>query len=321
MLIVCPVKPSCSSRRPSDPARHHRHGAFRHHPSSPSFSALPDLAATSPTDTDNPPSRPISPIDTWDSSNPSPSSPTRPIPIPRRPIPAFDDQPVIPLTGRFDKGPCFPPISRPTKENKHQHKKHRRDPPLPGHPSRMRSDHPSFRSPVTSPGMSPSARPASPQQSRRAQNPSKSVPAFHLGSLPRFHPAVYQSSGSGQSLAGQPPSPRMSRQSNYRPSSGARDGTWQYRELMEGVSVPKTPPGPLSPGPSAPRLDPLRSPGPVTPLALEEQGGYLATGAANSSEYSSRDKQPGGGPDAVEMFIARENERARQKAKTSAKGR
>ena len=81
--------------------------------------------------------------------------------------------------------------------------------------------------------------------------------------------------------------------------------------------IPRTPPGPLSPGPSAPRLDPLRSPGPVTPLVLEESGGYLGSGAGNSSEQSSRDTQQSAGPnpDLVDRLIARENERARQNAK------
>lgn len=81
--------------------------------------------------------------------------------------------------------------------------------------------------------------------------------------------------------------------------------------------MPRTPPVPLSPGPSAPRLDPLRSPGPVTPLALEESGGYFGAGAKSSDV--SRDKPQSGGQDLVEMLIARESERARQKAKVSGK--
>ena len=38
---------------------------------------------------------------------------------------------------------------------------------------------------------------------------------------------------------------------------------------------------------AAPRLDPLGSPGPVTPLALEEEGGYLAAGAGSISNGGS----------------------------------
>lgn len=281
----------------------------------PSLSSLRDLAATS--SAYNPPSplcRPTSPVDT-DPLNLSLSS-SRPIPIPRRSIPALDDRPVTPLTGRFDKGYYFPPTYRTPEKKRGKHKNHRNHSSLPKPPSTMRSDHPTFYSPAASPTMSPSGRPASPQQPRRSQNPSKSVPTFHLGNLPRFHPAVYQSSAGSHSPTG-PSSPRLSRQNNYRPSASARDTMWQYREAMENKTMPRTPPVPLSPGPSAPRLDPLRSPGPVTPLALEESGGYFGAGAKSSDV--SRDKPQSGGQDLVEMLIARESERARQKAKVSGK--
>ncbi|OOF92805.1 hypothetical protein ASPCADRAFT_133199 [Aspergillus carbonarius ITEM 5010] len=181
----------------------------------------------------------------------------------------------------------------------------------------MRSDSSTFYPPAVSPSMASTGRPVSPQPSRsRAQNTPKSMPAFHLGSLPRFHPAVYQSSGSPQA---QPSSPHQSRQHGYRTSSGSRDTMWQYRELMEGSALPKAPSRPLSPSPSAPRLDPLRSPGPVTPLALEEAGGYLASGTSTSSGFSSRD-HPGAAPDLVDRLIARENERNRQKPMKPLKG-
>ncbi|GAB1213064.1 hypothetical protein ATERTT37_002213 [Aspergillus terreus] len=91
---------------------------------------------------------------------------------------------------------------------------------------------------------------------------------------------------------------------------------WHYRDLMEGVTLPKAPSRPLSPGPSAPRLDPLRSPGPVTPLTLEEASGYLVTGASQSG-----DQQSGPAPDLIERLIARENERLRQQAKKITKTR
>lgn len=223
---------------------------------------------------------------------------------------------MTPLTGRFDKGYYFPHTLRPTSSPKTKGRRHHAS--RAGRPLRMRSDHPSFCSPVPSPTMSPSGRPDNHQQSRRSPNSSKSVPTFHLGSLPRFHPAVYQSSGSAQTFAGQPPSPRLSKQNNYRP--GSRESTRQYRELIESTMVSRTPPGTLSPGPSAPRLDPLRSPGPVTPLVLEEGSSYLAAG--NSSDQSARNQQQSGpGQDLVEMLVARENERARQMAQISATGR
>lgn len=38
--------------------------------------------------------------------------------------------------------------------------------------------------------------------------------------------------------------------------------------------------------PVSPRLLPLGSPGPVTPMELEESAGYLAAGAEGTAEYS-----------------------------------
>jgi hypothetical protein len=89
---------------------------------------------------------------------------------------------------------------------------------------------------------------------------------------------------------------------------------WQYRELVEGTHA----------SPSAPRLDPLVSPGgPVTPLALEA-GDYLAHGSvSNASERTPRDvskQHAGPSPELVEKLIAYE-EKARQIARKSTKGR
>lgn len=185
----------------------------------------------------------------------------------------------------------------------------------------MRSDGSNFYSPT----MSQSKQPVSSQVSRpRPQNSAKSPPSFHLGSLPRFHPAVYQSQHSSHSTTSQPPSPLQSRQHTYRPSSSSRDALRQYRELVESVTLARTPPGPLSPSPSAPRLDPLRSPGPVTPLTLEESSGYLTAGVVNASEQAVYDNQHHGpSPDLlVEKLITRESERARPNSRTnSIKGR
>ncbi|KAE8379848.1 hypothetical protein BDV26DRAFT_258684 [Aspergillus bertholletiae] len=297
-----------------------RHG----HPTRVSLSSLEELTATS--STYNPPSfRSPSPLsETSDSSDTLslPTSTSKPIPIPK---PSFhtqqDDLPVTPLTGRFDKGYYF--VHRDHAYNQAQDKPthHRRRPQYhcsPRSSARMRSDSSTFYSPVMSSSMSPSARPSSPQPSRcRTHNPTKSVPAFHLSNLPRFHPAVYSGTGS----QAQPTSPRQPRPSAYRTSSGSRDAMWQYQELVEGVTLSKTPSRPLSPSPSAPRLDPLRSPGPVTPLALEEASGYLISGASNSSALSPQDPQLGPAPEFLDRLIARENERARQNAKKGTKSR
>ncbi|KAF9882661.1 hypothetical protein FE257_005670 [Aspergillus nanangensis] len=302
-----------------------RHG----HPTRVSLSSLEELTATS--SIYNPPSPPLVPrspaSDASDLSDTLtlPRSASRPIPIPRRSSIAHEyDVPVTPLTGRFDKGYYFAHRKElsPTSQDLHQPRprnSRRTRPSRHSPPPRMRSDSTTFYAPV----MSPTARPDSPQPSRsRAQNTSKSVPAFHLGTLPRFHPAVYQPSSSSQTLSPQSPAPHQPRQHLYRATPGPRDSVWQYRELMEGVVLPKVPSRPLSPSPSAPRLDPLRSPGPVTPLALEDAGGYLVSGTTQHSEYSTRDHAHSGpSPDVVERLIARENERIRQKAKKAVRHR
>ncbi|PYH41265.1 uncharacterized protein BP01DRAFT_360540 [Aspergillus saccharolyticus JOP 1030-1] len=295
-----------------------RHG----HPPRVSLSSLEELTATSSTYSPPSPQSPVS--DTTDylatpSLNPSAS---RPIPIPKRSHSTqAHDFPVTPLTGRFDKGYYF--AQREQALERSRDKPAHRQSSRPGHrphfseSSRMRSDSSTLYAPVATPAMS-SGRPLSPQPSRaRGGNPSKTAPSFQLGSLPRFHPAVYQGSGTSQTLSAQPPSsPRQSRQHGYRASAGSRDSLFQYRELADGNTLVKAPSRPLSP--SAPRLDPLRSPGPVTPLALEDAGGYLGSGTtadtARESHYS------GPAPDVVERLIAREAERARQKARKGLKG-
>lgn len=308
------------------------------HPTPVSLSSLRDLTATS--STYNPPLPPSFSSSSSPSRSSSPvsaatdglgtlslfSSTSQPIPIPKPPSSAAAHDhslPVTPLTGRFDKGHYFAAQSdqSPPADKKHSsHKKYGRR----GHRRRqnrrfhqnhrptsiMRSDSSTFYSPVVSSTMSSSGRPASPQQQQRSrhQNTTKSVPSFHLSNLPRFHPAVYQPSTGSQSTAGQQPtSPVQSRQHTYRQSSGSsRDGMWQYRE---NATDPRTT-GRCSPSPSAPRLDPLNSPGPVTPLALEEAGSYLTAGTANSTGLSSRGpSNPGPAPDMVEKLMAQKNPR------------
>ncbi|KAJ5334726.1 hypothetical protein N7452_007129 [Penicillium brevicompactum] len=155
----------------------------------------------------------------------------------------------------------------------------------------MRSDTSPYCSPVASPIMSP-RRSNSPQPSRRSQPQSKSkakpTQSFHLGSLPRFHPAVYQPSSTSHSTGPQPPSPRQTRQSSYR-TSGSRDMMWQYRDLTEGSHT----------GPSAPRLDPLISPG-----------------VRNASDRTRDVSKPTTSPELMDRLIAYE-EKARQLRKPS----
>ncbi|KAL4903898.1 hypothetical protein BDW74DRAFT_155587 [Aspergillus multicolor] len=318
---------SSSPHRPP-PSRDHLDSLIARHgrPTRFSLSSLEELTATY--STYNPPSplpRSRSPIaelsDPFEKLSTSSYQPrSRPIPIPRSYSAQEEDIPVTPLTGRFEKDYLphrkfsYRDLSpeRTSDGRTRTRPRHRRY-----HSDRMRSDSSTFYS-VASSTMATSGRSGSPQPSR--QSTAKSAPTFHLGDLPRFHPAVYQSSSNAQSMVG-PPSPRQSRQNIYRPLS-SRDPISHYREFVEGVVLQKPGSRQLSPGPAAPRLNPLNSPGPVTPLALEEAGGYLTAGTSSRSELSrelQRSTQAPA-PELLERLIARENERTRQKVRKATKG-
>ncbi|KAL4870290.1 hypothetical protein BDV12DRAFT_59821 [Aspergillus spectabilis] len=330
---LSPSSSSSSSYRPPSYGRDQLESLIARHgrPTRFSLSSLEELTATY--STYNPPSplpRRRSPVTDLSNSFEQLSTyrtRSKPIPIPRSPFNTHEeDIPVTPLTGRFERN-YFPhrdisperDRNRRTRTKSSRHSGRYSD----HRSSRMRSDSSPFLSQVSGQTMSSSGRPGSPQPARaRMQNTAKSAPTFQLGDLPRFHPAVYQSSNHSQTTSGQPSSPRQSRQHVYRPTSASRDPISQYRDFVEGVVLQKPPSRPLSPSPSAPRLNPLLSPGPVTPLALEETGGYLSAGASNLSELSTRDFQHSApAPDLLDRLIARENERARQKARKAAKGR
>ncbi|PGH04820.1 hypothetical protein GX51_03306 [Blastomyces parvus] len=173
-----------------------------------------------------------------------------------------------------------------------------------------------YSTPSILPTMSPALRPNSPPPSRsRVRMSPKPKHSIHLGNLPRFHPAVYQSASNAPH--NQPPSPLQQRPAQpYRIPSGSRDALalLQYRDLVAGVTL--TPRGSSTSAgtkPSKPRLDPLGSPGPVTPLALEgDEGGYFVAGASSSPPSDSPARNHSGpvSPrELVEKLIQRETER------------
>lgn len=115
----------------------------------------------------------------------------------------------------------------------------------------------------------------------RATGSSARGPSLKLPSLPRFHPANFPSQSS--SFANTPvsgvnsPQPLMSPRSQQRQYSEAQKQLYAYqRELLSNVGkvAPKQP----SNKPVSPRLAPAASPGAVTPLELENEGGYLMAG-------------------------------------------
>jgi len=117
-------------------------------------------------------------------------------------------------------------------------------------------------------------------QQRRSSGQSLMLPG-----LPRFHPANYPSPhssvattpGSGPTSPQLPLSPSM-QQKVY---NDAQKQLYLYqREAYMGRST-TTAPMPRE-GPASPRLCPLGSPGPVTPLELEEEDNYMAAGSRSS---------------------------------------
>ena len=118
-------------------------------------------------------------------------------------------------------------------------------------------------------------------QRRGNSNPLK------LPSLPRYHPSNYTSAHS--SLHSTPdsgyasPQAPMSPRSHQRVISDAQKHLLAYqRETVSAAARSSTPI--QFEKPDSPRLVPLGSPGPVTPLQLEEEGGgYFSAAAQNSA--------------------------------------
>ena len=151
----------------------------------------------------------------------------------------------------------------------------------------MRPDRPAPACIPTSP-LSPSARTQSHHSTTLPNDATRRAARdLHLPPFPRFHPAVYQSPSSSNAN-----SPNVTRQpamfspravsTHQRQRSGVQQQIQQYqREVIARTtsSLVSTPPN-ASETPKAPHLTPVGSPGPATPLMLEEQGDYLTARAA-----------------------------------------
>jgi hypothetical protein len=137
-------------------------------------------------------------------------------------------------------------------------------------------------SPRTHSNLSPRRPPA--QSPNQGGMPSSRKPAggLQLPPLPRFHPAVYQSPNS--SAVSSPTGARghtgRSASQSQIQRSGPQQQLYQYqRDLIASVTrtATMTPPAPRE-APKAPNLLPCGSPGPATPLALEDSSDYLTKG-------------------------------------------
>ncbi|KAI9761256.1 MAG: hypothetical protein M4579_001176 [Chaenotheca gracillima] len=139
--------------------------------------------------------------------------------------------------------------------------------------------------------------------------------SLKLGNLPRFHPAKFQSSSTQSSTASTPTSAANSHlttpqhQHNRRFSDASRQLQNYQRELVANATRAARNVSTSSfHEPDSPRLNPLGSPGPVTPLALESgDGEYLAAGLTPKGRSALRDGRAGEAQaDLVERLIEEE---------------
>jgi hypothetical protein len=163
--------------------------------------------------------------------------------------------------------------------------------------SNSRTMSPARNMPTVSSPLSPRSEPlAIPAGRRRPQvhsrQSSTSGPAMHLRlpSLPRFHPANFgtpTSSTSGTPVTGpNSPNPPISpRSGNTVSKYEAQKQMYLYQQQLQARTTSQVR-GTLFAKPTSPRLDPLASPGAVTPLELEGTDGYLTAGV-NSQEAAS----------------------------------
>ncbi|KAL1297220.1 hypothetical protein AAFC00_004786 [Neodothiora populina] len=141
--------------------------------------------------------------------------------------------------------------------------------------------------------------------SSRRHRPGSSL-NMKLPSLPRFHPANYpsQHSSAANTPASGPNSPQAptSPMQQQRLYSQAQKQLYMFQRetLAAHAGLIPTREKPLSP-----RLEPLGSPGPVTPLELEGHDGYLLAGAKAAGQQN----------DLVEKLIQQEALRSAESAK------
>lgn len=148
-------------------------------------------------------------------------------------------------------------------------------------------------------------RPPSPRAMQtRTPSLQRRPQGLQLPHLPRFHPANFSnhSTPDGASATSSP-QPPMSPRAHQRMYSDAQKHLYLNQREALSAAARVTSPGQVR-KPLSPRLQPLGSPGPVTPLELEGQEGYLIAGARNSSSHAATASK-----DIVETFIKQEKTR------------
>lgn len=150
-----------------------------------------------------------------------------------------------------------------------------------------------------------------PMHSRSNSGKQRRQPAtsLKLPSLPRFHPANFPSAYSsmqntpdGNSHASSPQGPLSPRAVQRMYSDAQKQLYFNQREILTAAARGS----PNQAGkPVSPRLLPLGSPGPVTPLELERDEGYLIAGIRGGSNSATPSDE------VVEKLIKAEAQRQR----------
>ncbi|KAL8818813.1 MAG: hypothetical protein Q9223_002630 [Gallowayella weberi] len=157
---------------------------------------------------------------------------------------------------------------------------------------------------VTQPGV----RPPSTNKPSRRQPGMLTIP-----SLPAFHPANYESRTS------MPRTSRLASSSHGHQLSDAQKKLQQHQhDLVVNYTrnaVRNNGKSPVA-QPSSPRLNPLGSPGPITPLMLEGQSDYFVAGSRKGSKSASKADER---REMVERMIGLEKERIRQPGRVEAR--
>ncbi|KAI9701375.1 MAG: hypothetical protein M1820_006466 [Bogoriella megaspora] len=171
---------------------------------------------------------------------------------------------------------------------------------------------PDATSPILQAAQISTQSPIMPPQPRLRPSPHRAAStSLRLPSLPRFHPANFPSSqhvsaGSTPSTGVNGLQPPVSPRQNHRQYSDVQKQLYAYQKDIIATAMrtsQATTPNGLSNKPDSPRLEPLGSPGPVTPLMLEEQAGYLVAGVR------APDGQEAPQDEVVESFIRAEARR------------
>ncbi|KAI9858462.1 MAG: hypothetical protein M1824_004329 [Vezdaea acicularis] len=220
--------------------------------------------------------------------------------------------PTSPLTARItEKEGRYFPFYSPSRHTPH----HNRKPSgktqyystalreTPHSPKRMYTERSPTYAPSSSLSPTYSASMPPPSGASRRQNRNTAHKAtLKLSGLPRFHPANFSNQ------ATMAPAPAPAPQPQY--SDVQLQLHLHQRELISSAtrsSADTTSTG--SANPVSPRLCPLGSPGPVTPIVLDERGGYLVAGAA-AEDRKKLTQTPDGEQALVERLIREETTRA-----------